>query len=366
MKTFLSSLLALFLSAGTAEAQSPISDIPVPTPAERGMENAGRGAVEGVDAVIAAARALEPIHTLIVARDGKVLIEEAFDGFSTTTPANIKSASKSIVSALVGIAIERGDLEGVDQKIAPILSDKLPDDPDPRIHDITIGNLLSMQAGLGRTSGPNYGRWIASDDWVAAALAQPFADDPGGRMLYSTGSTHLLSAILERVTGEDTMMLANEWLSLGGDFRVADWERDPQGIPLGGNQMAVSPRALLAFGELYRQGGIYEGERVLPESWIEQSWEPRTRSVFSGERYGYNWFITELAGYDCYYAWGYGGQMLYILPEIDLTVVITSDAEQPSARSGYNDRLHGFVAETIVPFAISHTDAASIDDGRRI
>lgn len=290
--------------------------------------------------IVSQARALEPLETLLIARDGRVILDEGFRGNSTNEPTNIKSASKSIISALVGIAIDKGVLEGPDQMIAPLLKDKLPDNPDPRIHEITIGNLLSMQAGLGRTSGPNYGRWVASRDWVRFALAQPFAGEPGGGMLYSTGSTHLLSAILTRETGRSTLELAREWLSPVEGFAITAWERDPQGVYLGGNQMAMTPKSLLAFGELYRNGGKAGGEQVLPAGWVEESWKPRTQSVFHDDRYGYGWFLTEMGGHEVSYAWGFGGQMLYVVPSLGLTVVMTSAEDRPSARSGHRDDLH--------------------------
>ena len=252
-----------------------------------------------------------------------------------------------MISALVGIAVDKGLLEGSEQKIAPLLARDLPDDPDPRISDITIGNLLSMQAGLGRTSGPNYGRWVSSRNWVRAALAMPFDGEPGGGMLYSTGSTHLLSAILTRVGGRPTLALAREWLEPVEGFRIASWDRDPQGIYLGGNQMAMSARSLAAFGELYRNGGIAGGRRVLSQGWIDQSWTVRTHSVFNGDGYGYGWFIRKLGGHEVRYAWGYGGQMLYIVPELALTIVMTSAEDNPSARSGYRDELHGLAARLI-------------------
>ncbi|MBB4189138.1 CubicO group peptidase (beta-lactamase class C family) [Sinorhizobium terangae] len=155
---------------------------------------------------------LTSLKAVIIARNGEVVAERGYRGHTPEDSTNIKSASKSIVSALVGIAIDKGLLEGPDQKIAPILKSDLPASPDPRINDITIGHLLSMQAGLGRMSGPNYGRWVSSSNWVRFALAQPFDDEPGGQMLYSTASTHLLSAILTKVSGKSTLALAREWL----------------------------------------------------------------------------------------------------------------------------------------------------------
>jgi CubicO group peptidase (beta-lactamase class C family) len=205
-----------------------------------------------------------------------------------------------------------------------------------------------MQAGLERTSGPNYGVWVASPNWVRFVLAQPFADEPGGAMLYSTGSTHLLSAILTRVSGQSTLEVARDWLSPLEDFSIAAWDRDPQGIYFGGNQMAMSPLTLLSFGELYRNDGVSpSGERVLSEDWIAQSWEPRTNSRFTGDGYGYGWFLRAIAEKEVHYAWGYGGQMLYIVPALELTVAMTSDENSPSARTGHRDDLHRLLSEII-------------------
>ncbi|WP_420832203.1 serine hydrolase domain-containing protein [Rhizobium cauense] len=291
---------------------------------------------------------LQPLKTVIVARDGRIIAERGYRGHTPTESVNIKSASKSIISSLVGIAIDKGLLEGPDQKVGPILKADLPVNPDPRLNEITIGNLLSMQAGLDRLSGANYGRWVSSRNWVRFALAQPFVDEPGGRMLYSTASTHLLSAVLTKVSRKSTLALAREWLGPVDGFRIGAWERDPQGIYLGGNQMAMTARSLLAFGELYRNGGkTADGTQVVPAHWIAQSWQHRTNSRFSGDSYGYGWFSREIGGEDVHFAWGYGGQMLYIVPSLDLTVVMTSAESGPSARTGYRDALHGVLAEII-------------------
>ena len=296
-----------------------------------------------------AAEKLQSLETVLVSRNGDMLAERAYRGNSVSRATNIKSASKSVISALVGIAIDKKLLKGVDQPIAEILKADLPRDADPRLATVTIGNLLSMQAGLSRMSGPNYGRWVSSGNWVRTALAAPFDADPGQGMLYSTASTHLLSAILTRVGKKSTLALAREWLGPLDGFSISAWERDPQGIYLGGNQMAMTPRSLLAFGELYRRGGVTpEGVRLLSQAWIDQSWQTRTHSVFNGDGYGYGWFLSEMAGEQVNYGWGYGGQMLYIVPSLGLTVVMTSDDSAPSARSGYRDQLHALLAAIIV------------------
>jgi len=123
--------------------------------------------------------------------------------------------------------------------------------------------------------------------------------------------------------------------------------RDPQGIYFGGNQMAMSPRALLAFGELYRNGGRAGGRQVIAPEWIDVSWQPRTQSIFHDNLYGYGWFIAEMAGRRVIYAWGYGGQMIYIVPDLAVTVVMTSADDQASARSGHRDALHVLMREIV-------------------
>jgi CubicO group peptidase (beta-lactamase class C family) len=300
----------------------------------------------GLDSATATLSTLRTIH---IAHQGDTIWAQAYNGASLNASTNIKSASKTLVATLVGMAIDRGILEGVDQPMAPLLQDQLPENGDPRLNEITISHLLSMQAGLERTSGRNYGSWVVSDNWVRNALARPFEEEPGGSMQYSTGSTHLLSAILMRETGESTHSLANRWLAPAG-VQVDSWLKDPQGIPMGGNQVGMTPESLLALGELYRRDGrTADGEQLLSQEWIDASWERRTQSRFHRGGYGYGWFIQDFAGIDGYYGWGYGGQMIYVLPELELTIAITSEENAPSGRSGYRDQLHRLVSEHIVP-----------------
>ncbi len=301
-----------------------------------------------LEPILKNAESLESLKAVIVSIDGKEAASHAYNGSSLNGSTNIKSASKSVISALVGMAIDRKILDGADQPIASLLRAEFPDDADPRLERVTIGNLLSMQSGLERMSGPNYGRWVSSRNWVRTALGSGFAGEPGGGMLYSTGSTHLLSAILTKASGRSTLALARDWFEPLEGFAIGGWERDPQGIYLGGNQMAMTARSLLAFGELYRRGGVTaKGERLISQSWIEQSWTQRTNSVFNGDGYGYCWFIKNMAGEDVFYAWGYGGQMLYIVPAKKLSVVMTSREDAPSARTGYRDELHGLMTSII-------------------
>jgi CubicO group peptidase (beta-lactamase class C family) len=334
------------------------SSQPAPPPIEQTVENTATvRQTSGLNAqimarTVASARELSRLRSMIVLRDGEVLAEHRFNGGpSLDQPVNIKSASKSVLSALAGIAIERGVLSGTDQQVLSVLRTDAPSNPDPRLAQLTLGHLLSMQAGLERTSGENYGRWVSSPNWVRYALSRPFVEEPGGAMLYSTGSSHLVSAMLTRASGQSTHALMQEWLAEPLDISIPQWPRDGQGIYFGGNDMLMSPRAMATFGELYRRGGVTEdGQRVITASWIEQSWTPRTVSPWSGESYGYGWFIGNAGGYPVRFAWGYGGQMIYVVPDLSLTVVMTSDPNS-TRDGGHIDAIHNLLSEGIVPAA---------------
>lgn len=304
---------------------------------------------EGLQSAVSSAQQLPRIHGLLVARKGETVIEEVFAGPALNEPVNIKSIAKTVISALVGKAIERGIIEGVDQPITELLGARVPEQATPGVERITVGDLLSLQAGLRRTSGPYYGAWVNSENWVAHILTRPFVAEPGGEMLYSTGSTHLLSAALTEASGRSTLELARDWLGDPLQIQIPVWTQDPQGVYLGGNQMWLSPRALLKFGEMYRKGGTYDGQRVLPEDWIETSWQPRGRSPHTGHLYGYGWFINELAGEMVYSARGFGGQMLYVIPGLEATAVISADASPPSPGGAIYKRINQWVADELIP-----------------
>ncbi|MEL7968824.1 serine hydrolase [Vreelandella neptunia] len=293
-------------------------------------------------------RQLSRVHSVVVAYDGEIIHEFHQGGPGVASPANIKSLSKTVLAAITGAAIEAGIIESTDQPMVELFGEHLPSGIDPQVGDITVAHLLALQAGLERTSGSNYGAWVASANWVNDAMTRPFVDEPGGQMLYSTGTSHLLSAALTHASGETTHSLAQRLLGDPLNITIRPWLRDPQGIYFGGNDMQLSPRALIEVGELYRNDGIVvngavDEQRVLPEGWVEESWQPRGTSRWTGDGYGFGWFITQLAGEDVYYGRGYGGQTLYVIPEREMTVVITSDPNPPSPGGQFQQRLNRLV-----------------------
>jgi CubicO group peptidase (beta-lactamase class C family) len=290
------------------------------------------------------------LRTLLVARHGEIIAELHKSGPPPDVPVNVKSVSKSIVSALIGIAIADGHLSGADETVAPYFENYLGPDGDSAKRRITIGHLLSMQSGLERTSGANYGAWVTSSNWVRYAITRPIVDEPGGRRMYSTGNSHLLSAVLTQATGRSTWAYARERLfePMGIDLRR--WMADPQGIYFGGNEMLLSPRDMARFGELYRNGGRFEGKEIVPEWWVRESLTPRTAARHPGEGYGYSWFLSDVNGHDMFYAWGYGGQFIFVVPDLELTVVSTADTDVERG-GGHVWEIRRLLTQWIVPAA---------------
>jgi CubicO group peptidase (beta-lactamase class C family) len=306
------------------------------------------------DAAVAAAEQLPRLHSLLVSHRGALVVERYFNGARAGRAANVKSVSKSIISALVGIAIERGHLRGVDQPIGGYFTDLLRAPADAPKRAITIEDLLSMRAGLESTSSRNYGAWVTSRNWVRHALAQPLESTPGVEMEYSTGNTHLLSAILTRATKKSTWQFAQEVLAKPLGFTLPRWPQDPQGIYFGGNDMLLTPRQMVAFGELYLNRGNKDGVPIVPSSWVDASWVPRGRSDYSEQMYGYGWWMRELAGQPAFYAWGFGGQYIFVLPRQQLVVVTTSSTAVGEERRRHRRTIFDLVEQLIIsPVAAS-------------
>lgn len=286
-----------------------------------------------------AGEAMPRLHSLLVSERGQVLVERYFNGVDPDDLANVKSVSKSVLSALVGIAIEKGYLGGLEAPIGPYFTSELAGQSSTDKAAISVQQLLTMQSGLESTSNGHYAAWTAHDDWVAAALEAPLEMSPGRQMQYSTGNSHLLSALLTRATGMTTLDFAREVLARPLGFTLAEWPRDPKGIYVGGNDMNLTPRQMLAFGELYLNGGASHGRQIVPASWVDASLRAHVRSpVGEGRDYGYGWWICRLAGYVAPHAWGYGGQFIVLVPALDLVIVTTSSAAPgPASHEHAND-----------------------------
>jgi CubicO group peptidase (beta-lactamase class C family) len=279
-----------------------------------------------------AMQALPQLHSLQIRRGDDIVFADAPRGPGLDRFANIKSCSKSIVALLLGVALDRGEIPAVTTTLGQIAPEILPGNATAGVTDITMEDLVTLRAGLERTSGANYGGWISSGDWLADAMTRPMVAAPGTRMLYSTGSTHILGAALAEATGQSLLDQARDRLGAPLDIEIPPWTRDPQGYYLGGNEMALRPSAMLKIATLLRDDGRFGGQQVVPQDWIAASTEPRARSPWSGLSYGYGWFLSP-SGYVL--GRGYGGQIIAAHPGRNLAVAITSDPTLPARSDGY-------------------------------
>jgi len=151
----------------------------------------------------------ERIKSVVVSLNGQVVLADAFRGPAVDHVANIKSVSKSVVATLVGIAREKSVISSLQQTLGELAPELLPKGASAQISELTLEDLITMRAGLERTSGRGYGIWVNSDNWIEHVLSRPFVDEPGGGMLYSTGDTHVLGAVLSQLTGQTLHKLAN-------------------------------------------------------------------------------------------------------------------------------------------------------------
>lgn len=317
--------MALFLAAGVAAAPAPAAPLVAEiqagwqavAPADVGID-AGR-----LQAAVASLSEQAGLQCVAASRRGRLVAEVATGGDGCRRPHNVQSASKSILSLLVGIAVERDLLPDVDAPVSRLLPHATAGLSAGK-QAITLENLLTMQAGLASTSGDAYGAWVNTADWTRAALARPLETTPGTTFTYSTGNTHLLAAILRRAVGRDLLSWGNEVLFEPLGVSVDGWDHSPEGVRFGGNSFAISALELLTFGQLVLDDGRRGDRQLVSADWLARSfavhsegWPDRYGA------YGYLWWLRPESG--AVLAVGYGGQFLYLVPELDLAVVVTSD-----------------------------------------
>jgi CubicO group peptidase (beta-lactamase class C family) len=270
------------------------------------------------------------LDSVSVVRHGHLVLDAYVHPYRPDELHEIRSCTKSVVSALIGIAIEEGQIEGVDQPLLELLPGRTVQYLDPAKEAITLEHLLTMSSGLMCRDSYLY-RWrdlIAmrrSADWIQYMLDLPMAEEPGTWFEYCNGGSFLLSAILQETTGKTAFEYAEE--RLFGPLGISDvtWPANPQGISIGWGEMRMRPHDMLKIGYLYLNEGRWAGKQVVPAEWVAAS----TRKHIDGtlqDGYGYQWWVADG---DVYMALGYGGQYILVSSELDMVVVFTSElAEQ--------------------------------------
>lgn len=295
------------------------------------------------------AESIQSLRSILIQKDGELIGEEYFRNASPDYPYNIKSASKSIITLLVGIAVDQGHVD-IDETLGDHFPKYFEEKPNPDKEAITIRNLLSMQAGLETTSFYNYGAWVINNNWVEFQLDQPLVEEPGGKMVYSTGISHLLSVIITKTTGMSTKSFAKKYLFNPLNIQVGGWDRDPQGYYMGGNNLALTPKDLLKIGQLMLNGGTWDNDQIISKEWVRDSFQTYTRSNFNPYDYGYMWWNRQVGEFTVFFAWGFGGQYIFIIPELNSVVVMTSFLKNATQRRTYKEPIFDLLEKNVIHY----------------
>jgi len=271
------------------------------------------------------------VRSLLIIRNGRLVYEKYFRGASADDAFNIKSVSKSVISALVGIALREGYLRDLDQTLPSFLPEYFSSNIDQRKRHATLRHLLTMTAGFEWVeNGPITRRWARSSDYVKFMIDSKLDYEPGTVYTYNTALSHTLSVIMTRTSRMSLLEFAKRHLCDPIGITIRQWDKDPQGYYFGGAEMYMTARDMARFGFLYLNQGQWEGKPIVPAEWVRESTQRQSAGEPLIAGYGYLWWQAQHDGYAAFYAHGYGGQLIYIVPVLDLLMVITSTTNDPT------------------------------------
>jgi CubicO group peptidase (beta-lactamase class C family) len=273
-----------------------------------------------------------PIDSLLVIRNGEVILDATFYPYDGKLVHNLASVTKSVMTTLIGIAAEQGKLQ-LDQPMVSFFPDRTIADLDDRKEEITVRNLASMVNGMasGCLAGdfPTIEKMQAAPDWVQAALDRKMVSEPGKYFCYDSPGMHLLSAILQKATGMTALDFARKNLFEPMGISDVIWEPDPQGYTRGWGDLHLKPRDAAKLGYLWLNKGFWDGKQIVPASWVDEAVTPLSKAGEDG--YGYGWWVSQ----DSYYASGRGGQNIKIAPALNAIVVTTGSGFEYDEISPY-------------------------------
>jgi CubicO group peptidase (beta-lactamase class C family) len=284
------------------------------------------------------------IGSVVIARHGKLGFEDYVEGDADTL-RDTRSATKSITDVLLGIALQEGKVSAVDAEVLGLLPEhaRRIQNPDPRKSKITIEDFLTMSSPLecddwNDASRGNEERMYLVEDWAQFILdlpirgrmrvgEKPEAPEHGRFFSYCTGGVFVLSEVLTRATGVRTDRYAQEKLFAPLGITNVEWVYSPLNVPQTGGGLRLSSRSLLKIGQLYLDGGRWQGHEIVRQGWVRDSTRPHAR-IDDATEYGYLWWIKSFKSgdknYPAFFMSGNGGNKVVVIPRLDLVVVITS------------------------------------------
>jgi len=307
------------------------------TPEEQGMD--GRQLARMLEAV--KEHGLE-LHSLLVIRHGYIVSETYFASQDRDTRHELYSCTKSFVSTLAGMAIDQGDVEGIDHRVLDYFPGYTFAKSDARKEAMTVEHLLTMTTGLDWQEGdPAYRAMYMSRDWVQYVLDMPMREQPGERFNYCSGCSHVLAGVVQKGTGSKLQDYARKNLFQPLGITNWRWDTDAKGMAIGGWGLQLTARDMAKLGYLYLHQGAWEGEQIVSRAWVEEATRQHTTTDGS-LGYGYQWWTYPKWG--AYAALGRYGQTIFVIPELDMVIVTTA------ALSGH-EPIYELIERYIVPAA---------------
>ena len=274
------------------------------------------------------------VYSLLVVRHGYLVYEKYYHGVDGNDANPVFSITKSVMSALTGIAVRDGLIDNTDQKLSEFFPEYFLQLDDTKKSEITVKNVLTMTGGL-ESIDSDYMSYFSSPDFLDYVLQKPLTNNPGEKFVYNTGLTHFLSAVIAETSGKSTEDYAKENLLNKIGISVETWDTDSNGYNIGGTGLSLTPSDMAKFGYLYLNNGLWDGVQVLPKEWVEESTQKQI-AVDASLNYGYLFWLQTVRDeakskqYDTYRAAGMGGQYIMAVPDLDMVVVVTANSNNVS------------------------------------
>ena len=285
------------------------------------------------------------LFSALVIRHDRLVAERHYRGGGAQRSNNVHSASKSILQALVHIAIAKGYIGSLDDAVASYLPEYFGNaSPDKK--EITIRHMLTMTSGLDWTEDSTESQVEKAPNWVQAILGRSLVSVPGTTYNYSTGNTHVVSAVLEKATRMSICQFAHQYLFGPMGITAEHWGRDPQGIFSGGYNVYLTPREMAKFGLLYLHDGKWGGQPLVPYSAVRAA-QTQTTQVDDTLAYSEGWWMQTISGRSMYFAWGNGGQFICVIPSTDIVLVTSQNTNDNSINKEIDPR--AFIRDYLLP-----------------
>jgi len=300
------------------------------------------------------------INSVIVIKNGKLLVEEYYNGAHRDSTHDPRSVSKTLTGSILGIAIQEGYIRSISQTLSEFFDLSQYDHQDPKKASVSLTNLLTMSSGFDgfdfdENSIGNEENMYPQDNWVTWTLNLPMAADrnPGDQWFYFTAGIVVLGDILNQKVPGGLIAYTDEKLFKPLGIRDYRWQYTPQGVGNTAGGLQLTPLDFAKFGQLYKNGGRWNGNQILPKTWVDESFQKYYKTVVTGNSYGYLWwnktYTVGEKSYEVFYCTGNGGNKIFVFKDQPLVIVVTASAYgQRYAHSQVDEMMEKYILPAVV------------------